>query len=62
MFADVDAVELVTARTGRVEAADEIHQRGFAGAGRSHDGDVFAALDFEARHRAARGSISAPIW
>jgi hypothetical protein len=33
----------------RVEAADQIHERGFAGAGRSHDGDVFAALDVE-RH------------
>ena len=25
----------------------QVHQRGFAGAGRPHDGDVFAALDFQ---------------
>ena len=48
-FADADAVQFVMAGGGRVEAADQVHQRGFAGAGRPHDGDVFAALDFQ-RH------------
>ena len=52
-FADVAAVEFVGAAGWRVEAAEQIHQRGFAGAGRPHDGDVFAALDFQ-RHFAQR--------
>ena len=30
---------------GRVEAADEVHQRGLAGAGGAHDGDVLVVLD-----------------
>jgi hypothetical protein len=30
-----------------------VHHRGFAGAGRPHDGDVFAALDF--KRDAAKG-------
>src|SRR4029077_14597376 len=44
-FADQLAVEPIVAFAGRVQATDQIHQRGFAGAGRSHDGDVFVALD-----------------
>ena len=30
---------------GRVEAADEVHQRGLAGAGGAHDGDVLVMAD-----------------
>ena len=41
------AVQLVFAGGRRVEAADEVHQRGFAGAARPHDGDVIAALDVQ---------------
>src|SRR5208282_2908559 len=48
-LADQNAVEFILSGRGRVEAADQVHQGGFAGAGRAHDGDVFAALDFE-RH------------
>ena len=48
-LADADAVQFVVAGGGRVQAADQVHQRGFARAGRPHDGDVFAALDFQ-RH------------
>jgi hypothetical protein len=43
------AVESVMTGTGRVEAANQVHQGGLAGAGGSHDGDVFAALDLQ-RH------------
>ena len=48
-LADQNPVEFILPGRGRVEAADQVHQGGFAGAGRAHDGDVFAALDFE-RH------------
>ena len=44
---DVVAVEPVLALGGRVEAADEVHQRGFAGAGGAHDGDVLVVADAE---------------
>ena len=44
---DVVAVEPVVALGGRVEAADEVHQRGFAGAGGAHDGDVLVVADAE---------------
>ena len=44
-FADEMAVEPVIALAGSIEAADEVHQRRFAGAGGSHDGDVLVALD-----------------
>ncbi len=44
---DVVAVEPVVALRGRVEAADEVHQRGFAGAGGAHDGDVLVVADAE---------------
>ena len=46
-FADELAVEPVLAFGWGVEAADEIHQRRFAGAGGAHDGDVFVVLDAE---------------
>jgi hypothetical protein len=42
---DVVAVEPVAALGGAVEAADEVHERGFAGAGGTHDGDVLVVAD-----------------
>ena len=52
-IADADAVQFIAAGRGGVETADEVHHRGFAGAGRPHDGDIFAALDLK-RHIAQR--------
>ncbi len=46
-FGDVVAVEPVAALGGRVEAADEVHQRGFSGAGGAHDRDVFVLTNAE---------------
>ena len=45
---------------GHVEAAEDVHQRGLAGAGRAHDGHVVAALDGEATRRAGRAPRSRP--
>ena len=42
---------IVLALGGRIQAADQIHQRRFAGARRAHDGDVFAALDLDVHAR-----------
>jgi hypothetical protein len=39
------AVEFVAAVAGRIQAAQQIHQGGFAGTRGSHDGQVFAAFD-----------------
>ena len=52
-FADQLAVEPVFALGWRIEAADQVHQRRFAGAGRAHDGDVLVVLD--AQGDAAQG-------
>src|SRR5262245_28462209 len=52
-FTDVDSVQVVAARGGRVQAAQQIHQGRFARAGRPHDGDVFAALNLQ-RHLTQR--------
>jgi hypothetical protein len=60
-LADLAAVEFVSAGGRRVQAAEQVHQGGFAGAGRPHDGDVFAALDFQ-RDAAQAWTVSAPIW
>ena len=46
-FADVGAVEFVDAGGGGVQAAEQVHQGGFARAGRPHDGHIFAALDLQ---------------
>ncbi len=46
-FADVGAVQFVSARSAGVQAAEQVHQGGFAGTGRPHDGHVFAALDLQ---------------
>src|ERR1039457_2989744 len=46
-LADQVAVDVVQALGGGIEAADQVHEGGFTGTGRSHDGDVFAALDFD---------------
>ncbi len=45
-LAHVRAVEFIQARSGRVQAAQQIHQGGFAGTGRPHDGHILAALHF----------------
>src|SRR6185312_4780180 len=42
---DQMAVEPIFALARSVEAADEVHQRGFTGAGGSHDGHIFVAVD-----------------
>src|SRR5262245_28708324 len=42
---NVHVVEAITAGCGAVQAADDIHQSGFAGPTRSHDGDKLTALD-----------------
>jgi hypothetical protein len=39
------AVQPVFARRGAVEAADQVHEGGLAGAGRAHDGDEFVLPD-----------------
>ena len=44
-FADQLAVQPILAFAGCVQTSDQIHQRGLARAGRSHDRDVFAAVD-----------------
>src|SRR5262249_21644203 len=41
------AVEVVAALGGRVEAAEEVHQRRLATARGAHDGEVLAAVDVE---------------
>ena len=41
------AVETVDAARGFVQQAEDIEQGGFAGTGRAHDADEFAAADFE---------------
>ena len=46
-LADQAAREPVIAARGRIEAADQVHQRGFSRAGRTHDGDVFAFVDHD---------------
>ena len=45
-FADQTAGEPILARTWGIETANKIHQRGFAGARRAHDGDIFAFPNF----------------
>ena len=42
------AAQDVVALGGRVQAADEVHERRLARAGRAHDGDVLAGIDGEA--------------
>jgi hypothetical protein len=46
-LADRDALEKIVAGSRRIEAADHVHRRRFAGAGRSHDGGEFAAAEGE---------------
>src|SRR5580704_13719479 len=44
---DIDSLEQVLAARGTVEAAEQIHQSGFARAGGAHDGDELTAPDRE---------------
>jgi hypothetical protein len=60
-FADQLAVEPVAALGGRVEAADQVHQRGLAGAGGAHDGDVLVVLDAQVTPRRACTCCSEPM-
>ena len=46
-IADQVAVEIVLALRRRIQAADQIHQRRLARPGRTHDRDIFAALDLD---------------
>ena len=41
------AAQLIGAVGGRVEAADDVHHRGFTRAGRTHDGDELAVADLD---------------
>ena len=46
-LADVRAVQFIQARRGRVQAAQQVHQRGLARTRRPHDRHVFAPLDLQ---------------
>ena len=48
---NVHAVQQIIAAGRAVEAADHVHQRGFARAAGAHEGDKFAGQDFQ-RHAA----------
>ena len=54
----LDAVELVTARRGRVETPDHVHQRAFAAPRRPHDGHHFAVF-YAHRHVVERNREAA---
>src|SRR6266481_5877964 len=47
-LADQISIEPVAPFAGRIQAADQVHQGGFAGPRRSHDGHILAALDVQA--------------
>ncbi len=51
--ADVHAIEEIMSGARAIEAADGVHERGFARAARTHDGDEFARHD--AQRDAAHG-------
>ena len=55
---DLGAVQHVRAAGRPVEAADQVHERRLAGAGRPHDRDELARFDLRARPRAAHGPRS----
>jgi hypothetical protein len=58
---DVAAFEAVGPRVGPVEQAQQVEQRGFAGARRSHDRDVFAgSIDTSSPFRAC--TTLSPRW
>ena len=46
---DGDAVEQIAARVGRVQTADDVHQRGFAGAGGADHADEFVGVNVHGR-------------
>ena len=46
-FAHQLSVQPVLALGGRIKAPDEVHERGLAGTGRAHDGNVLVAVDGE---------------
>src|SRR6185295_1375262 len=45
--ADVFPVQMVRPSRGRIEAAQDVHERGFAGARCAHDGHIVASIDLE---------------
>ena len=45
--ADLLAEQLVASARGVIEQSEDVQERGLAAAGRAHDGDEFAVLDFE---------------
>ena len=46
-FGDALAVELVAAGSRRIETTKHVHQRRFTAAARSHDSDVFVAVNLQ---------------
>ena len=54
-FARLLAVENIRAASRLVEKADDMHERGFAGAGRTHYGHEFAFLNIKSRLRQSHG-------
>src|SRR5690606_10710218 len=44
---DIESAEVVASGGGRIQAADDVHGGGFAGAAGAHDGDKFAVIDAE---------------
>ena len=45
LFAHIDPFQIILPFRGTVQAAQDIHERGLAGAGGAHDGDKFAPID-----------------
>ena len=56
---DIGAIEQVYPARRAVQATDDVHQRGFAGAAGAHHGDEFAGLDFQ-RDPAHRVDVHLP--
>ena len=44
----VHTAQMVSAGGGHIQAADDVHGRGFAGAGLAHDGHEFSPVDGKA--------------
>ena len=55
------SIQLVGSAGGAVEAAQDVHQRAFAGAAGSHDGDVFVAIDVDGYRTGALNEVLTQI-
>jgi len=55
---NIDPVEQIAAARRTVEAAEQVHERGLAGAARSHERHEFAAVDLDRDPRTACTGIS----